>query len=511
MNIAHWLERAGTAWPHLPALAIGDTPLYSYETLSARVRRLAGAMRRRLNLPPGARVALFMANAPEYVEILFACWHAGLAAVPVNAKLHERELGYILGHAGAALCFCDEAHHSAAATAIGDNACELICTGDKNYQTLFREEPIPMAETAAEDLAWLFYTSGTTGQPKGAMLTHRNLTIMTLNYFADFAPVSPGESLLHAAPMSHGSGLWILPHVCGGACSVIPESRRFDPEETFTLIGRWPQLSMFLAPTMLRRMVLAGNDGDVANLKLITYGGAPMYVEDCIRALERFGPCLSQLYGQGECPMSISHLPAAMIADRNHPDWRYRLGTAGLADSCVQIRIGDDEGTPLPPGEKGEILCRGDIVMAGYWQNPEATQRTIRNGWLHTGDIGHLDENGLLTLTDRAKDMIISGGSNIYPREVEEVLLTHPAVGEAAVIGTSHPDWGETVTAYVVAAQGAEISAASLDAHCLKHLARFKRPRIYRFINSLPKNNYGKVLKTTLREWAQDAGINART
>ncbi len=502
MNIAHWLERAGTVWPKRPALAIGDTPLYDYGTLSARVCRLAGALRQRLELPRGARVALFMANAPEYVEILFACWHAGLAAVPVNAKLHERELAYILGNAGVSLCFCDDAHRHEAETAADRGTCRLICTEDEEYRTLFKAEPVAMAQTAPEELAWLFYTSGTTGRPKGAMLTHRNLTIMTLNYFADFTPVLPGDSLLHAAPMSHGSGLWILPHLCGGACNVIPESRRFDPDETFSLIARWPQISMFLAPTMLRRMVLADNSSDIANLKLITYGGAPMYVEDCIRALDRFGPRLSQLYGQGECPMSISHLPAAMIADREHPDWRYRLGTAGIADSCVQIRIADSEGNGLPPGEKGEILCRGDIVMAGYWQNPEATAETVRNGWLHTGDIGHLDDDGLLTLSDRAKDMIISGGSNIYPREVEEILLTHPDVAEAAVIGTPHPDWGEIVTAYVVAEKGAAIAPEALDAHCLAHMARFKRPKVYRFIDALPKNNYGKVLKTTLREWA---------
>jgi long-chain acyl-CoA synthetase len=220
-----------------------------------------------------------------------------------------------------------------------------------------------------------------------------------------------------------------------------------------------------------------------------------MYVEDALKALDRFGPRLAQIYGQGESPMTITTLTREDIAGRDHPRWRERLGSAGRPFACVEVVVADAADRALPAGEAGEILCRGDVVMPGYWRNPEASAATLRGGFLHTGDVGRFDADGYLTLMDRSKDLIISGGSNIYPREVEEVLLKHADVREVSVIGRPDREWGEIVVAYVVG----EASPEALDALCLDHIARFKRPKAYVFTDALPKNNYGKILKTELR------------
>src|SRR5438093_5330079 len=218
-----------------------------------------------------------------------------------------------------------------------------------------------------------------------------------------------------------------------------------------------------------------------------------MYVADSLRAIELFGTRLYQLYGQGEAPMTITGLPQ----EYHKPALMAKLGTAGFARTGVEVRIFDNHDVELPAGETGEIVTRSDCVMAGYWKNPEASAKTLRGGWLHTGDVGSMDQAGFLTIRDRSKDMIISGGSNIYPREIEEVLLRHPAVAECSVVGRPHSEWGEEVVAFVVLRE--KISTEELDRLCLDNIARFKRPRAYQFVEALPKNNYGKVLKTELR------------
>jgi long-chain acyl-CoA synthetase len=259
---------------------------------------------------------------------------------------------------------------------------------------------------------------------------------------------------------------------------------------------------MFAAPTMVKR--LAEHPGaarsDHPGLKTIVYGGGPMYLADLDRAHEVFGHRLAQIYGQGESPMCITALDKRAHADVAHPRHPERLASVGTAQLVVEVVVADQNDRPLAAGEVGEVLARGDSVMRGYWRNPEASAEALRGGWLHTGDVGSIDEDGFLTLRDRSKDLIISGGANVYPREVEEVLLRHPAVAEVSVIGKPDPKWGETVVAFVVKAPGEACDSAALDAHCLAQIARFKRPKDYRFLNALPKNNYGKVLKTALRE-----------
>jgi long-chain acyl-CoA synthetase len=507
MNLANLLIRAGRSRRECPAVGVGAAVLWSYGELADRAARLAGALRARFGLEPGERVALVMRNCPEFLELLYACWHAGLAAVPVNAKLHPLELRYILGHSGARLCFATPE----LAAAIGaespglDRLAEVIDVHAPGYRDLLRSEPVDLVPRGPDDLAWLFYTSGTTGRPKGAMLSHRNLMAMTLCYIADVDGIAAGDCILHAAPLSHGSGLYGLPHVAAGVCQVIPESGAFDPAEIFAILPGHRGLAMCGAPTMVKRLVdhPAAGAADTANLKTIVYGGGPMYLEDLKRGQERFGHVFAQIYGQGESPMTITALSKADHADAGHPRHAARLASAGRAQTVVEVRVADAEDRPLPPGVLGEVLVRGDTVVPGYWDDPAASAAALKGGWLHTGDMGVFDEDGYLTLKDRSKDLIISGGVNIYPREVEEVLQSHATVQECAVVGRPHPEWGEEVVAFVVPRPGAEVGAEALDAHCLERIARFKRPKTYRFVEALPKNNYGKILKTEIRAWAE--------
>jgi long-chain acyl-CoA synthetase len=484
MNLVQLLLRSARWLPDRPALAIGKRVVRSYGEMGARVSRLASGLHQKLHLKGGDRVALAAKNCPEYYEILFACWHAGLTAVPMNAKLHAKEFAYILENSGASACFVTPDLESAVPGAMAVGEIEGLLA-----------DPRPPAEVKPDDVAWLFYTSGTTGVPKGAMLTHRNMLFQTHAYFADIDKLGPQDGVLHAAPLSHGSGCYGLPHFAAGAVNVIPESGSFDPEEIFALLEHWPNLSFFAAPTMIVRLLASPAARTSPKLKTITYGGAPMYVADCVRALELFGPRLYQLFGQGEAPMTITGLPQ-VLHERRH-----KLESCGFARTGVEVRVVDEEDRDLPAGEIGEIVTRSDCVMKGYWKNPDATAKALRGGWLHTGDVGSLDAEGFLTIKDRSKDMIISGGANIYPREIEEVLLRHPAVAECSVVGRPHAEWGEEVVAFVV--RKSDVRTEELDSLCLDNIARFKRPREYRFIEALPKNNYGKVLKTELRKKLQ--------
>ncbi len=504
MNIAHLLLGSAREFGDLPALARGTAPYLNYRDLWRKVSVMSMHLQGRFGLGRGERVAFAMTNCVESIEVMYAIWHAGLCAVPMNAKLHAKEFVFILENSGARLCFVtpDLADTIAEAAKEAPELREIVDVTTRSYSFMGIGDPIAMAEAEPTDPAWLFYTSGTTGRPKGATLTHRNLLAMTLNYFADIDRPPPGGSIVHAAPISHGSGLWNFAMLTRGSVQVFPESGKYEVPETVELMNRWPDCSIFLAPTMVKRLIEHGSVSDLRSeaLRLITYGGAPMYLSDLKRALDLLGNKLTQLYGQGESPMTITHLSREMHADRRHPRWEQRLASAGRPDSCVAVRVVDEQGRLLPVGEVGEIIVKGDTVMSGYWNNPEATAKSLRDGWLWTGDVGAFDEEGLLTLKDRSKDMIISGGSNIYPREIEDVLNLHPAVAECSVVGRSHPEWGEEVVAFVVARDGKALSPPERDKLCLDNIARFKRPKDYKFVDALPKNNYGKILKTELRK-----------
>jgi long-chain acyl-CoA synthetase len=494
MNVALCLARAAQRFGAHCAIGHGRDAWCSYRELAQRAAALAAWLQAQ-GIAAGDRVALFAPNSPQYLVMLWGIWWSGAAAVPINAKLHAREVAWILQHSGARLAYCDAAAHDALATLVPD--VHLLTELPTLAGSSALSAPVARADT---DPAWLFYTSGTTGRPKGVVLGARQLREASLGYLSEVQGVAPGDTMLHPAPLSHGSGLYHLPYVMHGGVNVVPASGGFDPAEVIELAAHWRHASFFAAPTMVRRLVdhVQASGRKPEGLATITYGGGPMYLADIQQALDVIGPHFAQIYGQGESPMTITVLPRDVINDSAHACYRERLASVGHAQPMLELSIRDSSGAELPPGAVGEVCVRGDIVMQGYWQQPEATAAAIRDGWLYTGDIGRLDDEGFLTLLDRSKDLIISGGSNIYPREVEEVLLQHPAVHEASVIGRRDAEWGESVVAYVVAR--APVSADQLDAHCQQHIARFKRPKHYRFVDALPKNHYGKVLKTELRE-----------
>jgi long-chain acyl-CoA synthetase len=512
VNVAAWLERHARARPTAPALARGDAVHADWATFARRAAAIAGGLSHKLGCGPGDRAAVIMGNSCEYLEALFGIWQAGMVAVPVNAILHPEEIAWILDHSGASVVFTDTTRAGSLSGLEGriDGLRAVVVTGGAEWGSLTGGAPADLVDRRPEDPAWLFYTSGTTGRPKGATLTHRNLLVMSLSYFADIDWISAGDTVIHAAPISHGSGLYGLPHIARGALSVIPESGRVDAAEIAGLLGVWPGVSFFAAPTIVARLVAepALKSAPLENLKTIIYGGAPMYLADLERALEALGPRLAQIYGQGESPMTITALGKEDHARRSDPRYREHLASVGRARTDVEVRVVDEADRDVPVGEAGEVVVRGDVVMAGYWNDAEATAAALRGGWLHTGDIGAFDGEGYLTLMDRSNDVIISGGSNIYPREVEEVLLRHPGVREVSVVGAPDPQWGEQVVAFVVPADpGTPPETASLDDLCLSHIARFKRPKRYELVAELPKNNYGKVLKRELRrQLAGDGG-----
>ncbi len=507
-NVASLLERTAKCWPRLGALALGDGIVADYATLALSAARMADALAV-AGLLPGERIALVSRNLPAYIETLFACWWAGLVAVPVNAKLHPAELAYILEHSGARWAFVDAAWEAALGgiAAVPPTLERAIRFDSREFVALRQGSAGSPLACAPDDPAWLFYTSGTTGRPKGVVISHANLTAMAQCFLSDVEGIEPGDAILHPAPLSHGSGLYVLPHVARGAVNVVPESGGFDPDEIGALLDTWDRACFFAAPTMVKRLVAAPALGAarLARLKSIVYGGGPMYVADCKAAFAALGPRLAQIYGQGETPMTITAMGRALVADAIARGDDARLGSVGVAQTGVEVRVAGADDAALAGGEIGEVLVRGPTVMRGYWRNPEASAAALANGWLHTGDVGAFDADGFLTLRDRSKDLIISGGSNIYPREVEEVLLRHPDVAEVAVIGRANPEWGEDVIACIVTRVDASdarrrVLERELDALCLDHIARFKRPKAYVYVAELPKNNAGKVLKTVLRQ-----------
>jgi len=484
MNLFGLLDQAADRFGDRGAVFCGERQLHTWSELRERALRIASTLG-----APGTRIAVASENRPEIVELMFATWAAECVVVPINYKLHPREMVQIIDDAGVSRVF---ASPKIGAELTSDTEVPVETVDSESYSSRATATPVERPRiTDPSTLAWLFYTSGTTGRSKGAMLSHRNLMAMTVSHLADFDSPDHNCSLVHGAPMSHGSGLYIPPYVSRGARQVIPSSAAFEPHEFLDLCEHHPGCSAFLAPTMVQRLVQTGRSRP-QHLRTIVYGGGPMYVDSLKKAMAAFGPIFVQLYGQGEAPMTITGLRRADHVDADDSV----LGSVGYARSGVDVAVWCDDDTPAAAGEIGEIVCRGDVVMAGYWKNPEATAKTLQDGWLRTGDMGSFDERGFLTLRDRSKDVVISGGSNIYPREVEEILLEHPGVDEAGVVGAPDEEWGEVVVAFIVGSA----SPADLDAHLLERIARFKRPKRYEYIDELPKNSYGKVLKRDLRE-----------
>ncbi len=511
MNIANWLDEAANRWPERPALYRGTMQIADYDDLRKTVRELAGVLHDAYGVQQGDRVVLFMYNCCEYLEWLYAIWWLGAVAVPINCKLHVVEAVRIVEDAQASVLLTDNGHvFSTTDLPVGCKEIAVL----RNLRTPLLARPVVAPKVCASDtLAWIFYTSGTTGRSKGAMLSHGNLSAMSLCYPVEVESVSGGDALLYAAPISHGAGLYNFIFIRSGAAHIVPESRAFDPSEIFSIASTLGRVSLFAAPTMVKRMseeaIRSGYGGN--GIRTIVYGGAPMYLADLRIALNAFGPRLVQIYGQGESPMTITALSREAVGNRSRPDWERVASSVGWAQSCVEVKVVDSGFEPVASGLQGEVVVRGATVMQGYWRNEVATRAALVDGWLRTGDVGYVDETGMLTLTDRSKDVIISGGSNIYPREVEEVLAEHPAVEEVAVVGEPDDEWGEIVLAIVVLRTGHEADAVALNRWFTKTMASFKKPKRYLFVAELPKNGYGKIPKTELRRLfvdTKDRGIS---
>jgi len=512
MNACVFLAKAARERGAAPALIHGDETI-SYRDFYERALAVGGNLLA-LGLERGDRVAFALHNSPRVLETIYGCFAAGLVVVPINARLHAREMGYIVSNSRARVLI----HSPEFAGPIEEHADTFggletrVCTGPAAGTTPFGALLEPGAaleapvDVAPEEPSWLFYTSGTTGRPKGATWTHRTITVVVMNYLADVHNIQPGEMVLHCAPMSHGSGIVALPAVARGATQAIFESRSFEPRLLFADIERLTVSHIaFLAPTQIIKMLddYVPGEFDLSSLKAICYGGAPIYVEQLRQAVRTFGPVFAQIYGQGEAPITITGLNATKHAELIAAG-DDRIGSAGTIRTDVEVRVVDAEDRELAPGEPGEIVARGDIVMAGYWNDPEATADALRGGWLHTGDIGIFDDQGYLFLLDRAKDMIITGGNNVYPREVEEVIVEHPAVANAVVLGIPDAYWGEAVHAVVVLEPGSDTTAGELIGHCAGSLAGYKKPKSVEFVDELPVSGYGKVLRREIREryWA---------
>lgn len=497
MNLSMLLTKTARKLPDKTALVHG-AKLLTYAQLNARANRMANVLGQ-LGIRPGDNVAILQYNVPEFYETLFACFKLGCGAVPINFRLHPKEFAFIIDHSLAKAVILSEEFNSAIMEVRDDipEAKHLVTLGGGDGELLDYEESLGDAseemndaDVAPDDLAWLFYTSGTTGMPKGAMLTHRNLLAMAMNFYADICPgFGPDDVILHAAPLSHGSGLYGLANIGKGALNVILESKSFAPELVFKTIEKYRVTNMFAAPAMVKMMIdhPAVRQYDHHSLRSVAYGGAPMLVEDLKEAVLTLGPCLVQLYGQGESPMTITYLPHRDHVFEGSAAREKRLASAGIPRTDVEVKIFDKEDNELPPGKIGNIVTRSDLVMKGYWRNPEATGSTIRGGWLDTGDMGYLDDNGYLFIMDRSKDMIISGGENIYPREIEEVLIKHPAVREVSVIGVPDAKWGEAIKAVVALVPGRSATERELIAFAKKILPATKNRNPLISSKSCPK------------------------
>ena len=365
------------------------------------------------------------------------------------------------------------------------------------------------ATVAADDPLWFFYTSGTTGRPKAGVLTHGQMAFVVTNHLADLIPgTTVRDRSIAVAPLSHGAGIHALLNVARGAATVLLPGEKFVPAEVWRLIELHRVSNLFTVPTILKMLVEdpAVDAHDHSSLRHVIYAGAPMYRADQKLALQKLGPVLVQYFGLGEVTGCITVLPADMHS-ADDADPAAHIGSCGRARTGMEVAVLDAAQQPLPAGEVGEICCRGPAVFAGYPDNADATAKALRGGWFHTGDLGRMDARGLLYITGRESDMYISGGSNVYPREVEEVLLTHPGVSEVAVLGVPDARWGESGIAVVVRRGAHEgLDEAALLAHLEGRCARYRWPRRVVFWPELPKSGYGKVTKNAVRALLAERG-----
>jgi long-chain acyl-CoA synthetase len=510
MNVlAELISRAGYQFAPREALS-GDRSTMTFAEVEADSNRLASALARELGVTRGERVAILLANCPEFVVADFALMKAGLIRVPINPRYTAGEITFIL-------------KHSAATVLITGPGFEAVVPEIRRATSSLRHvvvtEPVPAlpdvgewrvlldtgspdafaVDTTDTDGYMLAYTSGTTGRPKGAFTTVRARLANVFNVYANEMFVTPSDVMLHVASLAHGSGTKVLPIFAKGAKNVLLP--KFSVAAFFRAVERHKVTISWMVPTMMAMLADAAErtEADCSSLTTIIYGGAPMPAPVVERALAAFGPIFVQMYGLTEAPH-----PDLVLGKHEHvadPVTGHRpgVGATGRAAIGVNLRLVDDAGDDVPPGSVGEIIIAGEHVMAHYWNDPEATAATLRDGWCYTGDMARMDAGGFYYIVDRKKEMIISGGYNVYPREVEDVLYRHPAIAECAVIGSPDELWGETVHAIIVAKAEGHVATEDVLAHCARELAGYKKPRRISVVADLPKTANGKIDKKALR------------
>jgi acyl-CoA synthetase (AMP-forming)/AMP-acid ligase II len=485
----------------------GPDRTVTFAELGDRVTRLANALRA-MGLQPGDRVLDLQSNSTTYVETDLAIRSAGLVRVALNYRLHPGDWARIADDSGAAALVYDARFAEPAddlRSGLGDGRVVVVGDGPGTaYEKLLADAPTtPLAPLDADALCGLHYSSGTTGHPKGAQRTHRNWLASLVNMTVDVigAPPGPGDMYVHAGPITHTSGLFVLPFLAAGATQLVMPS--WDPEAFVDAVRHRGATHTAMVPTMVARL-LALPEVDrsrMSGLRMLGYAGAPMPPEQMRQAHDRLTPNLVQYYGLVEAIPPVTVLDAADHELGLYVDPQL-LTSAGRPVLGVELAVVDDDGRSVPAGEVGEVVTRGDHVMRGYWNaaSRDDLGKTVTDGWLHTGDLGRLDAAGRLYLVDRKGDMIISGGYNIYPREVEDVIAEVPGVAEVAVLGVDDPDWGQRVTALYTVRPGATVTDEQVLEHCRAHLASYKKPKVLRRVDSFPLNATGKIAKKVLRE-----------
>ena len=499
MNLAHFVEQQARRLPGKPALIWGDQ-LWDWRAFDGRVKQMAAVFAAH-GIGKGDRVLVQSRNCNQMFESFFATLRLGAIWVPANFRGAPDDLAWMAALSGAKCLLCDAAFPEHAKVP-GPEA--VIAIGHAEFgpdiDALMGDtaDIPPLAAVDRDDPAWFFFTSGTTGHPKASVLTHGQLGFVINNHLCDLVPgIGPDDASLVVAPLSHGAGMHQLLMVAKGAPTILTTSPRFDTAEIWHLVEKYRVTNIFTVPTILKMLVEVPEVAsyDHSTLRYVIYAGAPMYRTDQVKALEVLGPVIVQYFGLGEVTGNITVLPP-----HEHGAEGFREGTCGFPRTGMQIEIQDDAGKALGPGETGEICVTGPAVFAGYWQNPEANAKSFRNGFFCTGDLGHMDAQGYVYITGRASDMYISGGSNIYPREIEEKILTHPAISEVAVFGMPDPKWGEIGVAVASLNEGHQIEPAEIGAFLADKMASYKIPRTFHIWKEIPKSGYGKMAKRLVRD-----------
>jgi acyl-CoA synthetase (AMP-forming)/AMP-acid ligase II len=483
-TIAHLANKVFKRCPDKLAVKDVNREL-TYRQLQKRVYQICSALKKS-GLKKGDRIGILMSNRLEHIELDLAAAFGGFIKVPINYRLHAKEIEYIIDNAETKILIGEEK------LTIGlPTSCPVIHAGEEYERWLSEHDGAePEMEAEEDDLFAIMYTSGTTGKPKGVMLSHRNMISSAIS-LALVCEITPEDVVGHVAPLTHGSNF--LSHISWlfGLTQVVFD--KFSPSDFLNDIEREQVSFMFMVPTMVNLMIQdpSFDSAKLKGIKSINMAGSPIAASKLKQAIEKAGPIFIETYGLVEAPMTITVMPRGELAGR--------LESCGTAGPFVELKLVDDEGVEVPQGEIGEIICKGSLVMQGYWRNKAATEDTLRDGWLHTGDLGWKDEQGYLHIVDRKKDVIISGGLNIYPREIEEILNKHDGVKETCVVGRPHEKWGEAVIAYCVLNEGAAATEEELLGLCRNYLASFKKPKEIHIVSELPKSSYGKILKRELR------------